>query len=214
MQTFADRLKRALEMREKTQGDLVKATNISQSSISDYLNGKYKPNQLKTYLIANYLNVSYEWLLGFDDNIEAKSVRDLSIIDIGEIVKIPVYGRIPAGIPIEAVEDIIDYAEISKDLCKEDRQLIALRVRGDSMLPDYKDNDTVIIEKRPDCESGQDCAVYINGFDATLKRVVKQENGLLLQALNPAYETKFYPYNGEESVTILGVVVQLIRKLY
>ncbi|NMC56509.1 MAG: helix-turn-helix domain-containing protein [Eubacteriaceae bacterium] len=212
MQTFADRLKQALTMRDKTQGDLVKATNISQSSISDYLNGKYRPNQLKTYLIANYLNVSYEWLLGFDNNIEAKSTRDLRIIDIGEIVKIPVYGRIPAGIPIQAIEDIIDYAEISRDLYKEDRQLIALRISGDSMLPDYKDNDTVIIEKRPDCENGQDCAVYINGFDATLKRVVKQENGLLLQALNPAYETKFYPYNGTESVNILGVVVQLIRK--
>lgn len=212
MQTFADRLRQALTMRDKTQGDLVKATNISQSSISDYLNGKYKPNQLKTYLIANYLNVSYEWLLGFDDNIEAKSIRDLRIIDIGEIVKIPVYGRIPAGIPIEAIEDIIDYAEISRDLYKEDRQLIALRISGDSMLPDYKDNDTVIIDKRPDCENGQDCAVYINGFDATLKRVVKQENGLLLQALNPAYETKFYPYNGTESACILGVVVQLIRK--
>jgi len=212
MQTFSHRLRQALALRGKTQADLVKATNISQSSVSDYLNGKYKPNQIKTYLIANYLNVSYNWLLGFDDDIEPDTNKELKITDIGQTVKIPVYKFVKAGSSKDAAENIEGYVQISADLDKEERQLIALQVSSDSMLPDFKKNDIVIIKECTDCKSGQDCAVFINDENAELKRVIKQNNGLLLQALNPEYETKFYPYEGKDKVAILGVVTQLIRK--
>jgi repressor LexA len=211
--TFAERFKKALEIKNKTQSDVSKATKISKSSISEYLRGEHTPNQLKTYIIASYLNVSIEWLLGFDADIEPKQEYPLKFINEDELIKIPVYGRIPAGVPLEAVEDIIDYVEVSKDLTKGGRELAALQIKGDSMLPNYMNGDIVIFEKCPDCENGQDCAVYINGYDATLKRVVKQEDGIWLQAINPAYETKFYPYKGGESIQILGVAIEIKRKL-
>ena len=100
-----------------------------------------------------------------------------------------------------------------KTILESAKDYIGFRVSGNSMYPKYLEEDTVIVRRQPDCESGQDCVVYINGYDATLKKVIKQENGLWLQPLNPSYEPKFYPYDGDESVTILGVVVEVRRRI-
>lgn len=86
--------------------------------------------------------------------------------------KIPVLGVIPAGTPIEAVEDILDYEDISEDMARRGNYF-ALKVRGDSMLPTVKDGDVVIVRQQEDAESGQICVVMINGYDATLKEIKK-----------------------------------------
>ncbi|MPM79694.1 LexA repressor [bioreactor metagenome] len=81
------------------------------------------------------------------------------------------------------------------------------------MLPKYQDQDTVIIRLQSECETGQDCAVFVNGNDLTLLKVVKQIDGILLQPFNPNYDPKFYPYDhNNESVKILGVIVEMRRK--
>jgi len=73
-----------------------------------------------------------------------------------------VYGTIPAGIPMECIEDIIDTEEISSDMLKGGKQFFGLKIKGDSMEPDYLDGDTIILEKVNDCESGDDCVVMVN----------------------------------------------------
>jgi len=83
-------------------------------------------------------------------------------------VKIPVLGTIPAGVPIEAIQEILDYEEISSDMAKKG-EYFALKVKGDSMSPIITDGDVVIIKKQDNAESGKICVVMINGFDATLK---------------------------------------------
>lgn len=73
-----------------------------------------------------------------------------------------VYGSIPAGIPMECIEDIIDTEEISADMLKGSKQYFGLRVKGNSMEPEYLNGDTLILEKADDCESGDDCVVMVN----------------------------------------------------
>lgn len=88
-------------------------------------------------------------------------------------------------------------------------------VEGYSMYPTYQPGDTIICLRQPDCESGQDAVVYVNGYNATLKRVIKQQFGILLQPLNPdpQYEAHFYDYDDPDNpISILGVVVELRRK--
>lgn len=125
-----------------------------------------------------------------------------------------VYGTIPAGIPMECIEDIIDTEEISADMLKGDKQYFGLKIKGNSMYPDYLDGDTIILEKTDDCESGDECCVMVNGSDGTFKKVIKNENGIILQPLNSEYQPMFYTNEQIKSlpVRIIGKVVELRRK--
>ncbi len=125
-----------------------------------------------------------------------------------------VYGTIPAGIPMECIEDIIDKEEISADMLKGGKQYFGLKVKGNSMFPEYLDGDILILEKVEDCENGQDCCVMVNGNDATFKRIFKNENGIILQPLNPEYQPMIYTNEQIEQlpIRIIGRVVELRRK--
>lgn len=72
MDSISDRLKKALEIRDMTQADLVKKTGIGKSSISTYLSGSYEPKRKNTYKLAKALNVNEAWLMGYDVDIERK----------------------------------------------------------------------------------------------------------------------------------------------
>ena len=162
------------------------------------------PSVEKIRLLANYLGVTTSELLGEAVGSSPSGVR------------IPVLGTIPAGIPLDAIEDILDWEEIPAAWTTGDRQYFGLRVRGDSMYPRYLDGDTVILQKEMTCESGDDCAVLVNGSEATLKQVmIKGDGSLELRPTNPAYPPRTYSPAEIESipVQIIGVVVELRRKI-
>lgn len=125
-----------------------------------------------------------------------------------------VYGTIPAGIPMECIEDIIDTEEIPSDMLKGGKQYFGLKVKGNSMEPEYLDGDTLILEKADDCENGDDAVIMVNGNDGTFKRVFKNENGVILQPLNPTYSPMVYSNEQIENlpVRIIGVVEEIRRK--
>lgn len=126
---------------------------------------------------------------------------------------INVYGHIAAGIPIEAIEDIVDQEEISEEMLKHGEYL-ALRVKGDSMEPKISNGDTVIIRIQDTIENGEIAAVYVNGNDVTLKRVHKEDNGIWLIGTNPAFTPIFYTKKQctDLPVRILGKMVELRAK--
>ncbi len=199
-------MNRIKELRTKNnikQTELCKRLGVSQAALSGWETGKYEPDVESLKIMADIFDVSVDYLLGGSDlryNLPNKGIR------------INVYGSVPAGIPIEAVEDIIDWEEIPADWVKDGQEYIALRVKGDSMYPKYLDGDIVIVKLQPDCESGQDTVVYVNGYEATLKRLIKKNGTIILQPLNPAHDTKVYGPDDEE-IKILGVVVELRRKI-
>ncbi|MEG1413499.1 MAG: S24 family peptidase, partial [Acidaminococcaceae bacterium] len=126
-------------------------------------------------------------------------------------VKIPVLGRVVAGVPLEAITDILDYEEISVDMARTG-EFFALQIKGDSMTPRICEGDVVIVRKQPTVDSGSLAIVLINGEDATLKQVIVRPDGIMLQAFNPAvYPTHFYTCADIKKlpVTILGKVVEL-----
>lgn len=130
-------------------------------------------------------------------------------------IRVPVLGTIPAGIPLEAIEDVIDQEEIPADMARGGKEYIGLKVSGDSMSPVYLDGDVLILRVQDTCESGQDCAVMVNGEDATFKRVYLHGDGITLQPLNPVYTPIHYTAQevNDLPVRILGVVVELRRKI-
>lgn len=182
-----------------TMKELGKLLKLHESTVQRYESGEIKRVDIeKVKEFARVLKVSPIYLLGWEESTEYNNS-----------INIPVYGSIPAGIPLEAIEDIQGYEDIPVEWLKGDREYIALKVKGDSMYPKYLDGDTVIIQLQPNCENGQDCACYVNGYDSTLKTIIKNNNKITLKPINPNYPPQ--TYNGDE-VTILGVVKELRRK--
>ena len=126
---------------------------------------------------------------------------------------INVYGNIAAGIPIEAIEDIIDQEEITAEMA-ETGKYIALKVKGSSMEPRIMNGDVVIIRLQKTIENGEIAAVLVNGNDVTLKQVKKEDNGLWLIPFNSAFQHLFYSQKecAELPVRILGKMVELRAK--
>lgn len=128
-------------------------------------------------------------------------------------VTINVLGRVAAGIPIEAVENIIDTEEITEELAKTG-EFFGLQIHGDSMLPSICDGDIVIVRQQNDAESGDIVIATINGDEATCKRLRKYYGGIELISNNPSY--KPFEFSNEEiqskPVRIIGKVVELRRK--
>lgn len=198
-----NRIKDLRRVNNIKQADLAAAISVSTAALSGYETEKFQAD-ISTYKkIAEYFGVTLDYLLG-NDTVSAHGTR------------IPVLGAVPAGIPLEAVEDIIDWEEIPTTMCSGGREYFALQVDGDSMWPDYLPGDVVIIRKSPTCNSGDVCVVYVNGYDATLKQVKFHDDGsLTIVPKNQSYPPKtFSPQEIQElPVSIAGVVVELRRKI-
>lgn len=189
-------------------------TDITYSHLNMIENGirRVTPALLKN--LATLYNVDYLDLYekaGYIDLIEDDKKSKIDSKPKG--MRIPVLGSIPAGIPMEMIEDIVDWEDISEEMLKGGKQYFALKIKGDSMFPEYLNGDVIIVLKQDDCESGQDCVVAVNGDDATFKRVFKTDNGITLQPLNNSYMPMFYSNDDvlNKPVKILGVVKQIRR---
>lgn len=174
---------------------LCRKIGVTASYFSDVERKNLNVTPTRVEMVAELLGTTSEYLM---DKTDVKERRGG--------VKIKVYGTIAAGIPIDAVEDIIDEEEIPAAMAR-DGEYIGLKVKGDSMYPLIQDGSTAIIRKQPDCESGDIAAVYVNGDEATLKRVIKRTNGITLVPENPNY--KPMSFTGTDAVTILGVLKEV-----
>lgn len=208
---FAERLFSLVKEHNTDVNILAQKMGIkSKSTIYRYMNAEMSPKITTVKYLAEYYNVNPVWLMGYD----VPKKRDEFSNNTSNSAVVFVYGTIPAGIPMECIEDIIDTEEISADMLKGDKQFFGLKVKGNSMEPEYLDGDTIILEKTEDCESGNDAVVMVNGDDGTFKRVFKNDNGIILQPLNPAYAPLVFTNEQIKSlpVRIIGKVVELRRK--
>lgn len=221
---FIKRLSALMEERELKQAELAKMSGVRASSISDYLTGKYKPKQDNIDLIARALSVSPAWLMGYDDKKESSRIFPAAPQDAPaplssdrrKIARIPVLGRVAAGIPIEAIENIEDYEERYISVLEDPHDYFALRIVGHSMEPRIWDGDVVIVHKQDDVDSGQIAVVLVNGDDATVKQLKKSSSGITLIGWNPSvYTPKFYTWAEVEKlpVQILGIVKEVRGKI-
>lgn len=190
-----------------TQKEVADLLKISRQAYSSYETGSRQPDPEILIKLSSIFKVSVDYLLGLESNLAPMDAP----LTYG--AKIKVLGKVPAGIPIEAVECVIDEIDISKEMAEDEYEYLGLLVSGDSMFPEYLDGDIVIIRKQNTADTGDDVVAYVNGYDATLKRLQRMTGGIRLKALNPQYESKFY--SNEEikklPVSILGVVVEMRR---
>lgn len=199
-------LKKLREEKGMTQAELGRQLKISPSAIGMYEQGRRTPDIPILKKMSAFFDVSIDYLLG---NSIAKEANQ----KVGRGVRIPVLGRVVAGIPIEAVEEILDYEEITPELAATG-EFFALQVRGDSMLPKLEEGDVVIVKKQEDVETGDIAIVLVNGDEATIKQIKKVDGGIMLYGFNPdVYEPHFYSNQQIEElpVRILGKVIESRR---
>ncbi|MGN1006638.1 MAG: LexA family protein [Aristaeellaceae bacterium] len=203
---IADRLKGLRKQNHMTQTALAERLNVTQTAISQWETDRTRPDQELLGKIASIFSVSVDYLLG--ENTDKNG-------DSSDYFRVPVFGSIPAGVPIEAIEDIEGYVEMQSVPGYNNREFFALRLSGNSMSPEYRNGDVVIFHAQETCESGQDCAVIVDNEDATFKRVRFSEKGLTLQPLNPDYEPIVFSNRDldGDTVRVLGIGWEVRRKL-
>ncbi|MBR5312203.1 MAG: helix-turn-helix domain-containing protein [Clostridia bacterium] len=206
-------MKRLKELRQKqgiSQKDFAALIGIPANTYNQWENGKRQPDTETMLKLAEYFNVSVDYLLGRDDKTVSAPRR--------KGIRIPVYGEVAAGLPIETIENFDsenpdDWEEISEDMARGG-DFFALRIHGDSMEPKISSGDIVIVRLQPDVENGETAIVKVNGDTATCKKIKKTPQGLMLISTNPDYEPMFYSKQevAELPVIIIGKVVELRAK--
>lgn len=209
---FGKRLQVARKNKGLTLDELSRIYNekysagLNKGTLSKYENEKQEPMISVVKNLSIILGVSVDYLLGTSDEVisERKGRKG---------VKIPVLGKVPAGVPAEAVEDIIDYEEITVEMAK-DGEFFGLQIKGDSMEPRICAGDVVIVRKQEDAESGDLVVAMINGNEATCKRLMKYKDGIRLMPNNPTYEPLYFSNKEieEKPVKIIGKVVENRQK--
>ena len=195
-------VKKLTEERGMSMSELARRVGTAKSAISRYFNGtrEFPLNKIEEF--ASALHTTPDFLLGME--YEPQTQQGLQI---------PVLGTVAAGIPISAVEDILDYEEVPQSW-ESQGEFFGLRIKGDSMQPKMDDGDVVIVRQQSDANSGDTVIALVNGDDATCKKLQKTENGIMLVSTNPNYLPMFF--TNEEIVTkpvvILGKVVELRSK--
>ena len=186
-----------------TQQELASKLFVSQQAVGKWERGEATPNPETIVAMSRIFGVSADTLLG-------ESAPPLSTGGTW----VPVLGDVAAGIPIEAVENIVDYEEIDTAMAANGKYY-GLRIKGSSMEPRIREGDVVIVRKQEDADTGDTAVVLVNGESATVKRIKKEpDGGLWLLPNNPAYDPQHYsPAEvADKPVRIIGKVVELRGK--
>lgn len=186
----------------KEQKQIAKELGFAPTTFNTWCVGKIIPRAGKIQILADYFHIKKTDLLD-----------EFKIENSEYVLKVPILGRVAAGIPIEAIENVIDYEEIPKEMAMNG-EYFGLRIKGDSMMPTIRDGDTVIVRKQDDAETDQIVIAMVNGNDATCKRLMKYDGGISLISFNPAYPPMMFSNDQIEKlpVKIIGRVVENRQK--
>lgn len=204
LEVLRQRIKRMRTHKDLTLKEVANYLGIKEATAQRYESGEIKNIPYDNIvLMAKLFDCSPQYLMGWETQNSSSKKG----------VKIPVLGKVPAGVPIEAVEDIIDYEEITVEMAKEG-EFFGLQIKGDSMEPRICEGDVVIVRKQDDAETGDLVVAMINGNEATCKRLMKYKDGIRLMPNNPAYEPLYYSNKEieEKPVKIIGKVVENRQK--
>ena len=197
-----NRLKEARKAKRLTQKEVADYIGLSQGQYSNWERGGVKIDDVSLRRLAELFEVSVDYLLG----MTASSKR--------RVVRVPVLGRVAAGIPIEAIEDIIDYEDLDAEEFG-DGEYFGLLIKGHSMEPKISDGDIVIVRRQDTIEDGEIGVVLVNGDEATVKRVKQTPQGIALLPNNPAFDPMYYTHEEIDflPIRVVGRVVELRAKL-
>ena len=201
---MAQNIKYYMNLHNKTQKEICRDLGIAETTFSGWVRAITYPRIDKIEKMANYFGIEKAYLV--EDRSTLKAVLP--------VYRIPIVGKVVAGTPIDAIENITDYIRVTNPAAA-DGSYYALHVTGASMEPEMKEGDLVIVHKQDYFDSGDICIVLVNGNEATVKKVQKNDSGITLIGFNAmVYPPHFYNAHEVESlpVRIIGKVEEIRRK--
>lgn len=214
MKKYSNRVKELRLAKSLSQEQLAEKIGLTKQAISQYERGDRNPSMAVLGALCDFFNVSSDYLLGKDIvTLRFVGKNEIDKLESKSSIRIPVLGRVAAGVPIDAIEDVLDWEEIP-EIMAATGEFFGLKVKGDSMQPRIAEGDVVIVRSQPDAESGDVVIVQVNGDTATCKRLMKYETGISLISFNPMYEPINFTNEEIEKlpVTIIGKVVENRQK--
>lgn len=200
MDIFVERFRKAMFLKGINQAELSRVTGFSDGKVSCWYNGRYKPNAQAVAKIAAALGVTPAWLVGEGSEDLPALTKKVSDPIPFKTNRVNVIGDVAAGVPITAQEDIVGTV-------LTDRDVFALRIKGDSMSPRIMDGDIVLVDQDA-CPEDGDVVIALVGDEATCKIFKKAHGNVTLVPFNAAYPPFVYSGNEIENLRILGVVVE------
>ena len=193
-------VKQLTKEQNMSMSEFARRVRIATSAISRYFNGTRELPLNRIEDFATALHTTSHILLGVEPETQKS-------------IKIPVLGTVPAGIPISAIEDILDYEDVPQSWSNQG-DFFGLRIKGNSMYPKLENGDIVIVKKQSTADNGDVVIAMVNGDDATCKRYKRMDAGIMLTSDNSEYSPMFYTNEQVQSlpVTIIGKVVESRKK--
>lgn len=184
--------------------------NVTMQTVSNYENEKRDMTPETILKLAKYFNVSTDYLLGRSDIRKTES----NVFPMPEnAVPIPVVGKISAGLPILANENIERYEFAPSSLINKNFTYFYLTVTGDSMNRKFNDGDIVLVQQQSDLENDE-IGVFLIDNEATVKRYKKEDDRIVLYPMstNPEHDPQIYNPK-ETNVKIIGKVISYQGKV-
>lgn len=224
--TLLERIEELCKEKGISRRRMEEESGLSIGTTSRWKN-EFKPSQKSLKRVSDYFNVSIAYITGESEfrteqdavmgrwsaQYEKDARNELGKIEAG--IRIPVLGEVPCGIPLEAIEliDVDDWEEISEKLARTGK-FFGLKSKGDSMSPRIQEGDVLIVRQQPDAESGDVVIAKINGSNACCKKLLKTDDGIVLQSFNPMYEPMFFSNEDikKKPVLIIGKVIENRQK--
>lgn len=202
--SFGERIKEMRQLHQLSQAQVAYKLGIERSTVAHWEAGTSTPNYETLNTLANMFDVTSDYLIG---KTTVPYGEVISRVDIMKH-KVNVYGRIPAGVPFEAIEEILEEIEIPERLAKKKKDLFGLKIVGTSMNKIIPDGAIGVFEKTPELSNGDIGAILVNGYDATVKKFYKLTDSTLLEPLSydPGYEPMIIK-DGSEEVHIIGKLI-------
>lgn len=212
---LAKNLTSYVEKSGKSRSEICTDLGIAYSTFSEWLNGRKYPRIDKIELMANYFGIMKS------DLIEDHSEPSLSSISSPDFtvepapagfVRVPLIGEVAAGTSCLADMEILDYIACDSSLINDGYEYCYLKVKGDSMEPLIREQDTVLVRIQDTVPNGSYAVVLVDGEDGLVKRVEFDDQHFTLISENPYYPPRKFVREDMNRIRIFGLVVETRRR--
>ena len=222
------RIKKLIEDKELTQKEVAEKLDITEATLSRYINGQRKPTGDTLIQLSRILETTTDYILkGEKETPNLKTLKlnkelklklntikkninsDSTEVDLSTLTKLDIIGTVRAGVGGVAFDDHLgtEYA-YTVNASKETH--FYLKVKGNSMEPKISEGDLALVHIQSDVESGSLAIVLVDGEEGVIKKVVKKPNSIELKSFNPYYPTRVFAYEEMNSIKIIGKVIKII----
>lgn len=214
---MGERIKELRLSKGMTMEELGKLVGVQKAAVQKWENGSTKNLKRSTIeKLSQIFDVSPSFLMGMTDTNTVKGEykkSDILKACFNNITMLPIAGVVRAGEPILAADNIEGYFPVENSFIDKDKNYFFLRVKGDSMDLEFKEGSLLLIEKTTCLENGEIGVVMVNGYEATVKKVVKNSNMITLipMSSNPTYVPQMIDLT-KQDVFIAGRVKMAIKQ--